>query len=168
MRMNGTIVYRISIGMLYRTCGGSLSPRLRWKTTAHRISPHTTTPTASPAIHEPCQRLSVILPWVVMGFGKPRRVNVSFVQPVRASSMTASTPTRITCRRFRVNEAPSQQGRPAPAQGPVRGLLQRVVETVSRSPAAAHATPRRYAPYRPFLTEGFRPAPLRIPWRNGP
>src|SRR5580698_3723321 len=88
----------ISIGMLYRTCGGSLSPRLRWKTTAHRIRPQTTAPTARPAIHDPCQSVTTVLPCSVTGLGKPTRVNVSFVQPVRLRTPAASTATRTAVR----------------------------------------------------------------------
>src|SRR5579859_3080319 len=144
--------------MLYRTCGGSLSPRLRWKITAQTIRPQTTHPTSIPAIHDPCHSETTILPCVVTGSGKPIRVNVSFVHPVRASIMTASTPTpaalerrrrvavpRATgaaCRRFRVNEAPSQTTSSGPhLTGPVHGLLQRVVHTVSRAWMTLAATP---------------------------
>src|ERR1700722_6213418 len=95
MSTNGTTVYRISIGMLYRTGGGSLFPRLRGNITDHRIMPQTTAPTSKPAIHEPCHRLSVIAPCEVTGFGKPNRVKVSFGEhPARQSSRTASTPPR--------------------------------------------------------------------------
>ena len=91
--IHGTIVYRISIGMLYRTCGGSLLPRWRWKITAQMIRPHTTAPTSRPAIHEPCHRDSVIAPCLVTGSGKPMRVKVSFGEhPARASTKTASAP----------------------------------------------------------------------------
>src|ERR1700753_3957120 len=181
MRTNGTIVYRISIGMLYRTCGGSLLPRWGWEIRAPMIRPHTTAPTSRPAIHEPCHRDSVIAPCLVTGSGKPMRVKVSFGEhPARASSKTASAPTRTAlarrlrgprvlwpvlrgpvlgtpapreagprppgaaCRRIRVKGAPSQQRRPAACyllQAPVYGLLQRVVETVSRAPAASQGTP---------------------------
>ena len=96
------------------------------------------------------------------------RVNVSFgEQPARASSKTASAPTRTAlarrlrlcrvrdavlrgsgprppgaaCRRIRVKGAPSQRnvarrlfsGVPFGFPAPVHGLLQRVVETVSRA-----------------------------------
>src|SRR5487761_1187961 len=67
--MNGTTVYMISIGRLYRTCGGSSSVRLRWKMHAHRIRPQTTAPTASAAIHDPCHRVSITFPCLVTGAG---------------------------------------------------------------------------------------------------
>src|SRR5215469_7710768 len=186
MRTNGTIVYRISIGMLYRTCGGSLSPRLRWKIAAQRISPHTTHPTSSPAIHDPCQRLSVILPCSVTGSGKPRRVNVLFVHPVRASSMTASAPTRTAFarrrgrvlreavprvrgaawRRISVNEAPSQQRRPVPRPGarPESSTACRG-NSIAR-PRGAASDPRRCASWRPFATDSDWLASWRVLTRN--
>ena len=58
MMMNGTIVYNASMGMLYRVCGGTSTLVLlrRWKITLHRIRPQTSTPVASAAAQEPCQR----------------------------------------------------------------------------------------------------------------
>src|SRR5579875_999949 len=98
MSTNGSAVYRISIGRLYRTCGGSLLERLRWNTTAHKISPHTTKHTANPAIHEPCHRVRVTNACLVMGGGKPSRVNV-LSQPDRAAITRASAAARGTQRR---------------------------------------------------------------------
>src|ERR1700691_630629 len=53
-------------------------------------------------------------------------------------------PPGAACRRIRVKGAPSQQRRPAACyllQAPVYGLLQRVVETVSRAAAGSQGTP---------------------------
>ncbi len=44
--MNGTTVYKISMGRLYLTCCGTRSPRLRWKITVHKIPPQTSKPDA--------------------------------------------------------------------------------------------------------------------------
>src|ERR1700753_931608 len=181
MRTNGTIVYRISIGMLYRTCGGSLLPRWGWEIRAPMIRPHTTAPTSRPAIHEPCQRDSVIAPCLVTGSGKPRRVKGSFGEhPARASSKTASAPTRTTLARChargwacvvqcrarlaRPGESESKerlpkQRRPAACyllQAPVFGLLQRVVETLSRPAVGSQGTPAVRAVHRNLNTQCVR------------
>src|SRR5580704_3901957 len=47
-------------------------------------------PTARPAIQEPCQSVRTVLPCSVIGLGKPSRVKVSFVQPVRPMTKRAS------------------------------------------------------------------------------
>src|ERR1700759_3866833 len=97
-----------------------------------------------PAIHEPCQRWSGTGPCLVMGFGKPIRVNVSFVQPVSATSSTASPAARGTQRRgwparprreagrLGVNEMFLPGGCLGLSEPVLTVLLQRVVETVSR------------------------------------
>ena len=76
--MNGTTVYMISIGRLYRTWRGTRSERLRWKITVHTIRPQTSTPTIRAAIHEPCHRSTMVLPCVVTGARRPRLVHASF------------------------------------------------------------------------------------------
>src|ERR1700722_13997993 len=80
--MNGMIVYRISIGGLYRTCRGTRSERLRWKMIAHRIRPQTRTPTTMAAIHEPCHSSMIVRAEVVPGARRPRLVQVAvLLQP---------------------------------------------------------------------------------------
>src|SRR5579859_710937 len=110
----------ISIGMLYRACWGSLSPRLRWKTTAHKIRPQTRAPTASPAIQDPCHRVSVVLPCSVMGLGKPSRVNELFVQPVKPRTAAATAAVIPIARAMRTRRGPGDLlspdlGEPGPA-----------------------------------------------------
>src|SRR5271167_2900789 len=97
--MNGTTVYMISIGRLYRTCGGSSSLRLRWKMHAHRIRPHTTAPTQSAAIQDPCHRVSITFPCLVMGAGQPSRVHALEVQPDTDSISRPSAAAGATLRR---------------------------------------------------------------------
>src|SRR5215203_3321210 len=82
--MMGTTVYSASIGMLYRVCGGTSTLVLerRWKKTLHRIRPQTSTPTASAAAHEPCQRERIRGASSVVGVGIPRRGKSLYVQPV--------------------------------------------------------------------------------------
>src|SRR3954469_6403359 len=94
--ISGTTVYRASSGMLYRVCvGTSILVRLRrWKMTLHRISPHTSTPVASAAAHEPCQRERILGASSVTGVGIPRRGKSLYVQPV---AVTRIRPAVSTC-----------------------------------------------------------------------
>src|ERR1700733_6877259 len=106
----------ISIGMLYRACGDSLSPRLRWKTTAHKIRPQTRTPTASPAIQDPCHKVTTVLPCSVIGLGKPSRVNELFAQPVRPRPPAATATVIPIARATRTREVLRPGlGEPGPA-----------------------------------------------------
>src|SRR6266852_3567901 len=63
------------------------------------ISPHTTAPTANAAIHEPCHRVRVTLPCVVIRFGMASRVKAFEVQPARLVSATVRSAARAINRR---------------------------------------------------------------------
>src|SRR5215472_10020113 len=112
--------------MLYRVCGGSRLPRLRWKTTAHRIRPQTAAPTASPAIQDPCQSVTTVLPCSVIGLGKPSLVNELFVQPVRPRITSTSATVMPVARAARTRRGPGDPvlGEPGAALSVVkaRGL----------------------------------------------
>src|SRR6266516_4254062 len=62
------------MGRLYRTCGGSSSERFLWKITAQTIRPQTTSPTASAATQDPCQRVTMALPCSVLELGMARPI----------------------------------------------------------------------------------------------
>ncbi|CAM5714710.1 hypothetical protein SGLAM104S_06605 [Streptomyces glaucescens] len=98
--MMGTTVYSASMGTLYRVCGGiSTLVRLRrWKMALQRIKPHTSTPTASAAAQEPCQRERTIGASSVVGVGIPRRGKSSHVQPV---AVARTRPAVSACSSFR-------------------------------------------------------------------
>src|SRR5919108_6417726 len=100
MMMIGTTVYRASIGMLYRVCGGtSTLVRLRrWKMALQQIKPHTSTPTASAAAQDPCHRERIRGASSVVGVGIPRRGKSLYVQPV---AVARTRPAVIACSSFR-------------------------------------------------------------------
>src|SRR5580700_4907568 len=123
------------------------------------IAPHTTTPTASAAIHDPCQRETVSLACVVIGERSPRFSTVVALQPaVIVTSTTAraavgsrrrgnlgrdrrdiSAPCLRALRLGLTDGLPSNKSR---RQRPVEFVvLQLVVETVQRQGAASWGTP---------------------------
>src|SRR5580700_4918105 len=99
--MNGTTVYRISIGRLYRTWCGTRSERLRKRTTAAMIRPQTMMPTHQAATQDPCHRVTITLACLVIGTGAPIRVNALDWQPAVASSTAAAMTALGTPRRAR-------------------------------------------------------------------
>src|ERR1044072_9079314 len=98
--MIGTTVYSASRGMLYRVCTGTSILVLvrRWNTTAQRIRPQTSTPTASAAAHEPCHRERIRGASSVAGVGIPRRGESLDVQPV---AVAGTAPAASACSSFR-------------------------------------------------------------------
>src|SRR5580658_7624059 len=87
------------------------------------IAPHTTTPTASAAIHDPCQRETVSLACVVIGERSPRFSTVVALQP--AVIVTSTTARAAVGSRRRGNlgrdrrDMPRDSSVPADSRRPV-------------------------------------------------
>src|SRR5580700_10893975 len=126
------------------------------------IAPHTTIPTAHAAIQDPCHMVTTTFACLVIGAGMPIRVNALDWQPAVASSTAAPIAARGSQRRARRTRLASgvpplppallgalrfrlTYGLPGGVTPAPRGrqllVLQPVVETVSRSPAALPGTP---------------------------
>src|SRR5262249_55983271 len=77
-----------------RVCGGSTSPRLRYRITHQKIRPQTNTPTARAATTEPTQMLYIVWAWSETPVGQPNAKKRSAEQPDSSAGVrTASTPS---------------------------------------------------------------------------